>query len=186
VTLKRAYLTSIGFPADNSWTFAQFGQCPANTWCVQPNDTVLHNSPAKPCPVAAPGPVSASDVSVTGYQLKDKTVKITIKNANTTSNTTITDILNLNWPAANGNLLQVKLDGDTVWQGSLPRLAGGYANLATQPGWNADATDRLITKNSSDTLTFVFANNAASPLTSGYSATVRFDDTFNKVVLPQP
>jgi len=33
----------------------------------------------------------------------------------------------------------------------------------------------------------VFQNRpVATPLTSGYTATARFDDTFNKTVLPQP
>ena len=49
VTLKQAYLTSIGFDFSN-WTF---GLSPvAGKWSVVPNLTVLHNSPAKVCPTS--------------------------------------------------------------------------------------------------------------------------------------
>jgi hypothetical protein len=58
VTFKQAYLTAIGFdfnnfaianynPATNTFT------CPSNKWCIAPNPTQLHNSPAKACPGAA-------------------------------------------------------------------------------------------------------------------------------------
>jgi hypothetical protein len=58
VTFKQAYLTAIGFqfnnfaianfdPATNTFT------CPSNKWCIAPNPTQLHNSPAKACPGTA-------------------------------------------------------------------------------------------------------------------------------------
>ena len=65
VTFKQAYLTAIGFdfnnfaianfdPATNTFT------CPSNKWCIAPNPTQLHNSPAKACPGAG-APVAPRD-----------------------------------------------------------------------------------------------------------------------------
>ena len=61
VTFKAAYLTALGFdfsnydiadfdPATNTFT------CDPNKWCIAPNPTALHNSPAKPCPSVSPSP----------------------------------------------------------------------------------------------------------------------------------
>jgi hypothetical protein len=62
VTFKQAYLTAIGFDFNN-WVVANYNSvtntftCPSGKWCVAPNPTQLHNSPAKTCPGAgAPGP----------------------------------------------------------------------------------------------------------------------------------
>src|SRR6185503_15976110 len=88
----------------------------ASTWSVVPNADSLHNSPAKPCPVT-PG----SNLAVTKREIKDKQVKVTIAN-NAATDDFLTRVA-LSWPqATNGNLLQIKLDGDVVWTGS---AAGG-------------------------------------------------------------
>jgi hypothetical protein len=55
VTFKQAYLTAIGFDFNN-WAVANYNPatntftCPSGKWCVAPNPTQLHNSPAKECP----------------------------------------------------------------------------------------------------------------------------------------
>jgi hypothetical protein len=55
VTFKQTYLTAIGFDFNN-FAIASYNSatntytCPSGTWCVAPNPTALHNSPAKPCP----------------------------------------------------------------------------------------------------------------------------------------
>ena len=55
VTFKQAYLTALGFDFSNL-TIADFNPatntftCRSNKWCIAPNPTALHNSPAKPCP----------------------------------------------------------------------------------------------------------------------------------------
>jgi hypothetical protein len=60
VTFKQAYLTAIGFDFNN-WVVANYNSatntytCPSGKWCVAPNPTALHNSPAKACPGAGPG-----------------------------------------------------------------------------------------------------------------------------------
>ena len=93
VTFKQAYLTAIGFdfnnydiadfdPATNTFT------CRPNKWCIAPNPTALHNSPAKPCPSVSPSPTptpTPGSVVVTGKTLSSKNVKITIQNNTATA-----------------------------------------------------------------------------------------------------
>jgi hypothetical protein len=65
VTFKQAYLTAIGFDFNN-WVVASYNAatntytCPSGKWCVAPNPTALHNSPAKVCTETALG-VGAPD-----------------------------------------------------------------------------------------------------------------------------
>ena len=167
VTIKAAKLARLGFnPA---------------TWSVEPNETVLHNSPAKPCPVST---TPQCNFAIEKYEVSDKEVRITIKNNGTIDE--FLTALNLTWPqATNGNLTQIKLDGDVIYNG--PAIGGGSANL-TAAQLTADSNKRKIGKGSSDTLKLIFQNNAATNLAagSGYSGTVNFGDTCQKTILPKP
>ena len=160
VTVSAAKLASIGFDP--------------NTWKVEPSLTQLHNSPAKPCPPAA----GACAVSATKYEVKDKQVKITLTNSGSTDSF-LTELA-LNWPTANGKLMQVKLDGDVIYDN--PDIAGGSA-LLTLAQLVADQNKRKINHNSSDVLTLIFEKNADTDL-SKYSSTVKFG-TCILVILPK-
>lgn len=134
------------------------------TWHVEPNLDQLHNSPPKACPTG-PGSVSA-----TKYEVKDKQVKVTVTNTGTAA--VFLESLTQNWPAANGNLVQIKLDGDVEYNVS---TSGGSISLTTAQ-LPADPNKRKIDHNSSDVYTLIFANNADTNL-ANYSGTVTFSGT---------
>src|SRR4029077_19602697 len=102
-------------PATNTFT------CDPNKWCIAPNPTALHNSPAKPCPSVSPSPSPTPtpcvcDLSVTARATSSNKVKITILN-NGCADEFITNIA-LSWPqGTNGNLTKIKNGGSTLWQG---------------------------------------------------------------------
>lgn len=143
VTISAAKLASIGFNRA--------------TWKVEPNLDALHNSPPKECPAGAGGDALA----VTKTEVKDKQVKVTIQN-NGSADVFVTG-LQLTWPTANGKLVQVKLDGDVIYDN--PDIAAPSANL-TLAQLVADQNKRKIGKGSSDVLTLIFERNAASNLSS--------------------
>src|SRR4029079_8285541 len=143
------------------------------TWDVP----FLHNSPAKPttCPA---GTTNQPILSVTGKKVDKKQVQVTIKNAGN-ADAFLTG-LNLTWPqATNGNLVQVKLDGDVIYSG--PAIGGGSANLTTAQ-LIADPNKRKVGKNSSDNLILIFQNTADTNL-SHYTGTASFGAT-NLTILP--
>ena len=142
----------------------------AATWTVEPNPDQLHNSPAKDCP-PGPGGIAASK-----YEVKDKQVKITIDN--TGSADIFLEALTLNWPAANGALTQIKLDGDVVYNVS---TAAGPISLTTAQ-LVTDPNKRKLNHNASDVYTLIFANNADTNL-ANYTGTVTFSGT-TLTVLP--
>jgi hypothetical protein len=151
VTISAAKLASIGFD-------------PA-TWKVEPNLDQLHNSPAKPCPPTG----GTCSLSATNYVVTGKQVQVTIAN-NATTDAILTE-LKLNWPdATNGKLMQVKLDGDIVYDN--PDIAGGSADL-TLAQLVADQNKRKINHGTSDVLTFVFEKNADTDLTH-YTSNLQF------------
>ena len=95
-------------------------------------------------------------------------MNITILNSARASNEFI-DNLKLTWPqATNGNLLSIKLDGDTLWTGT---QGGGTLGRAASvvPPLVADATKRKINKNSSDVLDVHFQNNVAALNNAAYT-----------------
>jgi hypothetical protein len=178
-------LTAASAVFTNGWDFhdTYFATIPLSklpgfdlaTWHVEPNLTVLHNSPAKPCP----GGAGQCNVAVTKTETKDKQVKITIKNNSTTSDTFLTG-LDLTWlQATNGNLTQIKLDNDVIWNG--PAI-GSPAGL-TLADLVADQNKRKIGKNSSDVLTLIFAKNV-SPTLSNYTGTAHFGGDCELTILP--
>jgi hypothetical protein len=159
-TVTKAKLNSIGFFYDTS-----NAANPMN-WIIQPNLTALHNSPAKPCPPAS----GVCADSVIKRETKDKQVKITIKNSSLTVASFLNEI-HLSWnQAKNGNLIQVKLDGDILWTGS---QGGGFVDLL-QADLVADPNKRKIDKNSSDVLYFIFKNNVEA-LPGSYTGHALFD-----------
>src|SRR4029077_15043899 len=111
VTFKQTYLTAIGFDFSN-FAIATYDAatntftCPSGKWCVAPNPTQLHNSPAKACPTPSPTPTPTTLV-VTSKTLSKKNVKVDIKN-NTAVNQVLTG-LSITWPqGTNGNLNSIQ------------------------------------------------------------------------------
>ena len=138
VTYKQSYLTALGFNFAN-WETAQFNAA-TNTatcsprganapWCVSPNTTTLHNSPAKPCPIQP-------TMNVTDKTLSSKSVKVTFDN-NTGVAQTLTGLA-ITWPqATNGNLLSIKLGSTTIYSTS---TGGGSLNTSSLLGTAAQRT----------------------------------------------
>ncbi|MEN9728678.1 MAG: hypothetical protein RL434_3044 [Pseudomonadota bacterium] len=169
--LKAAKLSAIGFnPA---------------TWTVEPNPTALHNSPAKKCP-----PVPGQELLVVKREVKDKQVKITVQNDSATNNAVLTQ-LRATWPQAiNGNLVQIKLDGDVLWSNTTG-VGGGstdaLGNPVGVPPLVTDIAKRTITKGTSDVYTLVFKNNAAPLSNSAYGGLLWFGgDELAPFVAPPP
>jgi hypothetical protein len=142
-----------------------------SSWKVEPNLSALHNSPAKPCPPAA----GVASLTVTKQEVKDKSVLITISNTGTTDEA-ITE-LQLTWPSSNGKLLQVKRDGDIIYD--KPDIAPPSADL-TLAQLVADVTKRKIKHGQSDVITLIFEKSASASLstysgvlsTSGFGLTI--------------
>src|SRR5262249_43529418 len=135
VTIYASKLASLGFnPA---------------TWTVGPNLSALHNSPAKQCPPASSG--TGQSLSVSKIEIKDKQVKVTIVNSGTTDQ--ILDAVKATWPNANGKLVQVKLDGDMLYDN--PDIPPPSANL-TMAQLTADPNKRKIQHGTSDVLFLIF------------------------------
>ncbi len=174
MTLKQAYLTSIGFDFAN-WTFG--ASAVAGKWTVMPNINVLHNSPAKPCPPAPPGP---AQLSVTNKSVSGKTVSITIQN--TGADDAILNQLALSWPQApNGNLATIKLDGDTLYSNNTgvpsPQTLG-------VPPLTATVSKRTVEAGDTEVLTLTFKNNVDTNLTH-YTGSASWDNgTPNLTLLP--
>ena len=103
---------------------------------------------------------------MTKTEVKDKQVKITILNAGAVDE--IITAVQASWPAANGKLMQVKLDGDVIYDN--PDIPPPSANL-TVAQLIADPNKRKINHGSSDVLTLIFQNNA-DPNLSNYTGMV--------------
>ena len=149
-----------------------------SSWSVEPNLTVLHNSPDKECPVAPPGPFSCNDITLGNKTFGSKEVKVDVNNINEDQNAVITGV-HITWPAANGALKSVKVGGDVIWSGT---IAGTSANLALGD-LIADAAKRDIAKHNDADIKFTFANNVTQTL-GLYTASLDFGDTCNKPILP--
>jgi hypothetical protein len=160
-TISAAKLASIGFnPA---------------TWTVEPNLTVLHNSPAKPCPA---GPFDCDLITVGEKTTKNKDVKVDVNN--TSAQDAFVTGVNITWPqGTNGNLKEIKIGGDVIWTGN---IGGGTASL-TLANLVADANKRKIGKNSDEDVKLTFANNVSATLSS-YAGTLSFGDDCTKTILP--
>src|SRR4029077_2391495 len=150
VTFKQSYLTAIGFDFSN-FAIATYDaatntfSCPSGKWCVAPNPTVLHNSPAKACPIPA-------TVVVTAKQLSTKQVKITLQN-NTTMGQVITG-LSITWPqGTNGNLNNIKFAATTIYN---TPTGGGSLTTSSLLG---TAAQRTIAAGAHQDLQFNFKNN---------------------------
>jgi uncharacterized repeat protein (TIGR01451 family) len=128
------------------------------TWRVEPNLSALHNSPAKVCP---PPDTGGPGLSVIKTEVKDKQVKVTVMNTGPVDE--VVTAVQLTWPAVNGKLMQVKLDGDVIYDN--PDIAPPSANL-TLAQLVADANKRKIQHGTSDVLTFIFEKNANTTLST--------------------
>ena len=183
VTFKQTYLTAIGFdfsnfaianfdPATNTFT------CPSGKWCVAPNPTALHNSPAKACPSPSPSPTPtvAPTLVVTSKTLSKKNVKVDIKN-NTAVNQVLTG-LSITWPqATNGNLNSIQFDGTTIYNTS---TGGGSLTTSSLLGTTAQ---RTIIPGETDTVQFTFQNNVDQNA-SHYTGSLTFNPFGPLTILP--
>jgi hypothetical protein len=172
VTLKQSKLAAIGAI---QLVGGQWQLTPG--WQIQPDPLGLHNSPAKPCPTTGGG---ACDVAVIKTEVKDKQVKITIQN-NASTDAVLTALTNITWPTSNGKLLEIKLDGDSLY-----KPAGGTTVQPldlTTADLVADPNKRKINHNSSDVLYLIFEKNASKTFTD-YSATAEFGTGCTINVLP--
>jgi hypothetical protein len=107
-------------------------------------------------------------VTVTKREISAKQVLITIMN-NGSTDEIITNLM-LSWPqGTNGNLTQIKLDGDTLWSGA----AGSPINFGIPP-LTADANKRKIKKGDSEVQEFTFVNNVAPLNNAAYSGSATF------------
>jgi len=180
VTFKQSYLTAIGFdfnnfaianynPATNTFT------CQSGKWCVAPNPTALHNSPAKACPTPSPTPTPTTLV-VTSKTLSKKDVKVNIKN-NTAVNQVLTG-LSITWPqGTNGNLNSIKFDGTTIYNTS---TGGGSLTTSSLLGTTAQ---RTIIPGETDTVQFTFQNNVDQNA-SHYTGSLTFNPFGPLTILP--
>jgi hypothetical protein len=105
-------------------------------------------------------------LSVTKTEVKDKQVKITITNSGATDE--VINALQLTWPFENGKLVQVKRDGDVIYDN--PDIAAPSANL-TLAQLVTDVNRRTIKHGTSDVLTLVFEKNASLAI-AGYTGTL--------------
>jgi len=190
--------TSPGKPECATWNFVDsYTVVVAGTFTQADVDAglisvpLVHNSPAKPttCP-GGTKPPGTPKLAVTKYEVKDKQVKITISNTGN-GDAFLTAINGLAWPqATNGNLMEIKLDGDSLWKagrdGAPTAGVSSPASFTTAQLGN-DQNHRKIGKNSSDQLILIFKNNAATDLKVGYAGTVSFQGVSpDLTILPQP
>jgi len=159
VTIKKAKLDSLGFVKE--------------TWKVEPDLVALHNSPAKRCPATTVVGASCS-LSLGTQKISSKTVQIAISNKSTTADAIMT-ALSLSWPAANGMLTQVKLDGNVIYD--IPDMAWSAAGVKLGEGGSqplvSDPTKRLLKKATNPQLYLIFQNSAVQDL-SQYTSTASF------------
>ena len=106
------------------------------------------------------------DRLVAASERPDLKYKVTILNSGIVDE--IITGVQVSWPAANGNLVQVKLDGDVIYDN--PDIAPPSAAL-TLAQLVADPNKRKIKHGESDVLMFIFQNNA-DPTLSNYTGTV--------------
>lgn len=103
--------------------------------------------------VASAGAASCK-LEVGCQKFDKKEVSVTIKNKSAAD--VVLSSLALGWPAGNGKLLAVKLDGDVVWSGPAaapPNLSLAAAQLVSDPA------KRTIKAGTSDVLKLVFEKN---------------------------
>lgn len=94
------------------------------------------------------------DLRVSNTKLDKKNIEITIHNDGATD--VILSALTLTWPAGNGKLVEIKLDGDVVY--TTPDIDPPSANLSSGD-FVSDLRKRTITAGTSDVLKLVFENN---------------------------
>ena len=135
----------------------------------------VHNSPSKggcnqifPVPCTPVGQPSCSIQSVE-FKLGGKTLEWKLKN-NGTTDIELTDIINFAFPAVNGKVKKIKLDGDTIYDSTL--LSSPVTLTEAQFKAGTDAK-RTIKKGDTDRLIFEFENEI-STTASNYSGKVKF------------
>jgi hypothetical protein len=147
---------------------------------------LVHNSPAKPsgCPTTTPPGPGACSVSVTKREVKDRQVKITLKNGGS-ADAFLTALNGVNWPPANGLLKKIKLGRDVIYDKPDLAQAGAPYSLGVPP-LTKDKNHRKIGKGKSEVLTFEFEKNADTNL-ANYAAIAQFlNCNTDLVLLPKP
>ena len=178
VTFKQAYLTAIGFDFNN-FAIATYDSatntftCPSGKWCIAPNPTALHNSPAKECPTPP-----AQTVDVTSKTLSQK--KVTINFKNNTTDAQVLTALSITWPqGTNGNLNNIKFNGTTIYN----TPTGGGSLTIPPPPLLGTTAQRTIAADASEPLEFNFQNNVNTNA-ANYTGSATFNPFGNVTTLP--
>jgi hypothetical protein len=148
-----------------------------NTATATANGGVSASGTASVAIVVPPAGGGACSAVITTLKLDKKDFQVTIKN-NGASDIFLSGFA-LTWPALNGKLMQLKLDGDVVYDS--PDIPAPSANLSAAQ-LVADQNKRKIGHGSSDTLHILFEANVDKTtahytdglLTFGAGCTVSF------------
>jgi hypothetical protein len=160
MSYKADYLGSALYPARS-------GAC--EPLSVQPV-SVCPSCPPPPCPAfpvfpGQPGPGGPCSFDVLDRSVKGTLVEITIQNNSSNGDAAMT-ALHISWPASNGALKSVVLDGQLY---SGPALTGGSADLT----FTTIPLTRTIKVGQSEKLRLIFEKNADTN-TSHYGGSVEF------------
>ena len=178
-SLPRYESTCPGWVVANSYTVTVsnsiFGASGLGTVTVPS----LHNSPAKPQTLSGRAEWSQCNFTITKKETQGKQVRITIKNNGSVDEAI--SALNLTWPAANGKLQKVKLDGDVVYD--KPDIAGPDGQPDHRPARRGHEETNDQERQDAEVLIFEFEKNADANL-SHYTGTVLFGPNCTLTVLP--
>jgi hypothetical protein len=158
VTIKATKLAAIGFNI--------------NTWKVEPNLTVLHNSPAKPCP----GATTLTVASATGYYCGTVNLSATLKSAAGTALSNRTIAFTLNGSPA-GSAVTNSSGTATLAGASLANIpVGSYAtgvgaSFAGDASYDANSATAKLTVNAPTLKVLTPKSGAVWPIGSGQTIT---------------
>jgi hypothetical protein len=162
MSYRADYLGSPPYPAKS-------GACEPLS-VAPPPPSVCPSCPPPPCPAfpvfpGQPGPGGPCSFDVLDTSVKGTLVEITIQNNSSNGDAAMT-ALHISWPASNGALKSVVLDGQ-LYTG--PPLTGGSANLT----FSVNPLLRTIKVGQSEKLRLVFEKNADQN-TAHYTGSVDF------------
>ncbi|MGQ0553196.1 MAG: SdrD B-like domain-containing protein [Planctomycetota bacterium] len=126
--------------------------------------------------IDVPEPAEPCDLRVERVRFESKEIHIEIENSS--DEDVFLNALTLTWPASNGKLKQIKLDGDIIYD--VPDLSPPSANLGPSD-FVTDMNKRKISARSSDTLKLIFEKTIDNDPSHYSGGTVTFgtDCTLN-------
>lgn len=139
---------------------------PVRTPTPEPLD-VPPGEPGEEPPDVLGSPETCSRLAIDGFAPAGSSVRWNLENGSDE----LVEIgsLSLDWPAENGQLQAVVLDGTAIWEGGLPSPA------RITEGWLGDAGDRSLDPSSSAAFELRFSGASAGD--SGYITAVTFSNT---------